>query len=148
MKIYLGTDHRGFELKEKIKNWLSGKYQVEDLGAFEYDKDDDYTLYAEKVASLVAHQPDSRGILLCGSGVGVNVVANKIDGVRAGIGKSVEQVKAAREDDDMNILVIAADFTRELEAKRMVETFLQTKFDKEARHKRRLSDIEKIEANN
>lgn len=148
MKIYIGADHRGFELKEQMRNWLSQwGYQWEDLGAYELNPEDDYTLYAEKVGSLVAKE-DARGILLCGSGVGVEVAANKIDGVRASIGKSKEQVRAGRNDDNMNILVIAADYTKEEEAKEMVRTFLETDFAGKERFKRRLSDIRKIEANN
>src|SRR3989304_6018052 len=105
MKVYLGSDHRGYSLKEKIAKWLfEWRYVFTDVGADHLDPDDDYTKYASEVASLVADNKDSRGILLCGSGVGVDVVANKFDGVRASIGKSVEQVKAGREDDDMNYL--------------------------------------------
>lgn len=146
MKIYIGADHRGFNLKEKAKAWLS-KYEVEDMGAYKHDPKDDYTLYAEKVASIVA-DTGKMGILMCGSGVGVDVVANKIDGVRASVGKSSEQVKAGRKDDNMNILVIAADFTKDSEAKEMINAFLETKFRGLARHKRRLKEIERIEANN
>lgn len=146
MKIYIGADHRGFELKEKVKNWLS-HYEVEDMGAYELNPKDDYTYFAEKVASVVADKK-AKGILLCGSGVGVDVVANKFDGIRASIGKNAKQVEAGRAHDDMNILVIAADFTKENEAREMIEAFLETSFDGLARHKRRLKDIEKIEANN
>ena len=149
MQVYLGADHRGFKLKEKIKKWLEKwGYEIKDMGASEFDLEDDYTLYAEKVGSIVGKEKGARGVLLCGSGVGVDVTANKFDGVRASIGKTSEQVKAGRSDDNMNILVIAADYTKEDEAKKMVKTFLETKFEGKARQKRRLSDIEKIEANN
>ena len=149
MQVYLGADHRGFKLKEKIKKWLEEwGYEIKDMGASEFDLEDDYTLYAEKVGSIVGKEKGARGILLCGSGVGVDVTANKFDGVRASIGKTPEQIKAGRSDDNMNILVIAADYTKEDEAKKMVKTFLETKFEGKARQKRRLSDIEKIEANN
>lgn len=147
--IYLGTDHRGFQLKEKIARWLfEWGYEFQDLGADHFDSEDDYPLYAERVASLVANEKSSLGILLCGSGVGVDATANKFDGIRASVGKSVGQVREGRADDSMNILVIAADFTQEGEAKDMVKTFLETKFDGKARHKRRLAEIKKIEANN
>ena len=149
MKIYLGADHRGYELKEKIARWLfEWKYDFLDVGAQNLDLTDDYTKYAGEAASLVAGNKDSKGIILCGSGVGAVIVANKFDGVRAAIGKSAAQVKAGRNDDDMNILVIAADYTDEYEAKEMVKAFLETKFDEKSRHIRRLKDIEKIEANN
>ncbi len=105
MKIFLGSDHRGFTLKEKIARWLfEMEHAYMDLGAEKLDSHDDYTKYAEEVASLVAKNENSRGILLCGSGVGVDVVANKFDGIRSSIGKSVLQVEAGRNDDDMNIL--------------------------------------------
>ena len=149
MKIYLGADHRGYGLKEKIAKWLfEWGYKFSDLGAEYLDPNDDYPVYAEKVGSMVADSKDSLGILLCGSGVGVEVAANKIDGVRAATGKSPEQVKAGRNDDDMNVLVIAADFTKENEAKEMVRVFLKTKFSANTRHEKRLEDIKRLEANN
>ena len=149
MKIYIGADHRGFVLKEKIARWLYElKYEFTDLGANSIDLSDDYTKYAEQVALMVRDNEGSRGVLLCGSGVGVDVVANKFDGIRSGIGKSVLQIKAGRSDDDMNILVIAADFTTEKEAKGMLIAFLETKFSGKERYKDRLEEIEKIEANN
>jgi ribose 5-phosphate isomerase B len=149
MQIYLGADHRGFKLKELVSRWLfEWKYKFTDMGADFLDPVDDYTLYAEKVALMVRDNKRSKGILLCGSGVGVDVVANKFDGIRASIGKSPDQVKAGRKDDDMNILVIAADFTKEEEVKKMVRVFLKTKFDRKARHKKRLQEIERIEENN
>lgn len=149
MKIFIGADHRGYELKEKIATWLFDlNYDFEDLGADHLDQTDDYTKYASEVASMVAKRPHSRGVLLCGSGVGVDVVANKFDGIRSSIGKSVLQVKAGRRDDDMNILVIASDFTIEKEAKAMLIAFLETKYEENERRERRLDDITRIEANN
>lgn len=154
MKVYIGADHRGFELKEKIFRFLVEKeYEVTDFGAYEYRLRDDYTVYAEKVASVVSEKRDGDrdkryGILVCGSGVGVEVVANKFDGIRASIGKSVDQVRAGRNDDDINILVIASDYTEEREARNMVETFLKTPFSGKDRYKRRLEEIKRIEENN
>jgi ribose 5-phosphate isomerase B len=149
MKIFIGADHGGYELKEKIGQWLFDmEYAYQDLGAVTLDPNDDYTKYAEDVASLVAKTEGSRGVLLCGSGVGVDVVANKFDGIRASIGKSVAQIEAGRNDDDMNVLVIAVDFTDEKDAKAMLIAFLETKFSGKARFERRLQEIEKIEANN
>lgn len=149
MKIYIGSDHRGFALKEKIAKWLfEWKYDFLDLGALSLDLSDNYTKYALEVASLVSKDKSSKGVLLCGSGVGVNVASNKFDGVRSSVGKAPEQVKAGRNDDDMNILVIAADFTKENEAKEMLKMFLETEFEGNKRHKKRLEDITKIEVNN
>ena len=124
------------------------EYACRDMGASNLDPTDDFTKYAEEVASLVAANSGSRGILLCGSGVGVEVLANKFDGIRASIGKSVAQVEAGRNDDDMNVLVIAADFTNEKDAKAMLIAFMETKFSGKARYERRLREIEEIEANN
>lgn len=149
MKLYIGADHRGYKLKEKIAKWLfEKKYKFEDMGADHLEPGDDYTKYAQEVASLVANEKKTKGILLCGSGVGVDVVANKFDGIRASIGKSADQVKAGRKDDDMNILILAADFTSDAEALKMVNAFVKTEFDRASRHKRRLTDIERIEENN
>jgi len=149
MKIFIGADHRGYEMKEKIAQWLFEMEHVyHDLGADKLDPTDDYTKFAEEVASLVAATEGSRGVLLCGSGVGVDVVANKFDGIRSSIGKSVLQVEAGRRDDDMNVLVIAADYTTEKEAKAMLIAFLETKFSGNARYEKRLEEITKLEENN
>ena len=149
--VYLGADHRGFELKEKIAKWLFEMgYAFQDLGAEKFDPQDDYPKYAERVASIVGSEDakGAKGVLICGSGVGVEVVANKFDGVRAAIGKSVLQVKAGRNDDDMNILVLAADFTSEKDAKAMLIAFLETKYSGLDRFERRLEEIRKLEENN
>ncbi len=111
MKIYLGADHRGYKLKEVVARFLFEKgYTFEDMGADSYKADDDYPFFAEKVASMVGYDPQSRGILFCGSGVGMNIVANKFDNVRCGQGINKIQVQSARKDDDINILSLAADF--------------------------------------
>lgn len=149
IKTYLGADHRGFKLKEKIREWLTSEnYTVEDMGAYELNPTDDYTEFASKVALMVADNKNSKGILFCGSGVGVEVVANKFDGIRASIGLNPEQIKAGRTDDDMNVLVVASDFTEEKEAKDMLKVFLETDYEKLARRERRLEEIKKIEENN
>ncbi len=149
MKVFLGADHRGYELKEKIARWLfENNYEFEDMGAESLDPKDDYTVYAERVASMIASQPKERGILICGSGAGMTIVANKFDGVRASLGINPAQVQSARRDDDINILILAADYLKEDEALTMVAAFLETPFSEEKHHRRRLEDISKIEANN
>ena len=149
MKVFIGADHRGFKLKEKIKSWLSEwGYEFNDEGARELDLKDDYTTFASRVALKVSKNKGSMGILACGSGVGVDVTANKFDGIRASVGKESGQIKLGREDDNMNVLVIAADFTNETEAKNMIKTFLETEFSGKARHKKRQRDIERIEKTN
>ncbi len=147
--IYLGADHRGYVLKEKVAKWLfDWKHEFTDVGAVTLDPRDDYSKYAEEVGSLVGRENAAMGVLICGSGVGVEVAANKFDGVRASLGKNPAQVKAGRNDDDMNILVLAADYTKDDEAKEMLRAFLETKFSGKERHEKRLQEIEKIEANN
>ena len=150
MKIYLGADHRGFKLKKELKTWfLENKISVKDLGAFKYNPDDDYPLFAQEVAKNVGddlRKPlESRGIIICGSGVGVDIVANKFKHIRSGLAVSVEQVEEARKDDDINILAIPSDFVNEETAKKIVKIFLETPFSKEEKKIRRLSEIDKIE---
>lgn len=146
--IFLAADHRGFQLKGKIKEWLTEwGYDYEDLGAFELDPADDYPVYAKKVAESM-DESDDRGILVCGSGVGVDEVANKFDGIRSGLAISKEQIRAARNDDNINVLALASDFISEDEAKEIVKTFIDTEFADEERFNRRLKEVEDIEEDN
>jgi len=143
--IYLGADHRGFELKEKLKEFFDElNFEYMDLGNLEHDPDDDFTKYALKVARSVEDHED-RGIVICGSGVGVDEVANKVSGIRCGLAIDKEQIRAARHDDDINVLALAADHTSEDDAKEIVKIFLDTDFSDEERYKRRIHDIENIE---
>ncbi len=150
MKIYIGADHRGFKLKEELKTWLiENKIAGEDVGAFEYDPNDDYPVFAEKVAKSVSddfgrNQKNTRGIVICGSGVGVDVVANKFKHIRSGLALSVDQVKKARLDDNINILAIAADYVNKDETRGMVKAFIETEFESSEKHTRRLKEIEEI----
>ena len=144
--IYLGADHRGFELKEKLKPFLKELgFDYEDLGASIYNKEDDYPDFAKAVAKKVSTDAGrrlNRGILICGSGVGIAVSANKIRGVRAGTILKPEQVRAAVNDEDLNVLALSADFSGENEVKEIVKTFLETKFSGQERHKRRIEKID------
>ena len=150
MRVYLGADHRGFKLKEEIKTWfLENNILVEDLGALSYDQNDDYPIYAQKVAEKVSQDVkkdlDSRGVVICGSGVGVDIVANKFKHIRSGLAVSTKQIEEARKDDDINILAIPSDFISEEEAKEIVQIFLKPPFAREEKKIRRLGEIEKIE---
>ena len=147
MIIYIGADHRGFNLKEQIKADLKNQgYEVVDVGAEKYDEADDYPVFAKAVGEKVSLDPDrSRGILICGSGVGVDIAANKFKKVRAGLAISPDQVYSARHDDNVNVLVLAADFIEESEASKMVKTFLATPFGGDERYKRRVGEISEIE---
>lgn len=147
--IFLGADHRGFALKEKLKSFFLKKgYEFEDFGNSSLNPQDDYTDFAARVAEEVRKDPEHRGILLCGSGAGVDIVANKFDGVRAMSPSSVDEIKAGRNDDDVNVVALAADFIHEDEAEAIVQAFLETPFAGEERFKRRLEKIQEIEETN
>lgn len=145
--IYLGGDHRGFELKARIAQWCSGRgYEFEDVGAYKYDRDDDYVDFSIAVAQRVAKAPNShRGIVLCGSGVGVDVAANKVAGVRCGLGFAVDQIHCARKDDNINVLALAADNLAEDQVLLLVEAFLETEFVESERYTRRIGKITRFE---
>ena len=146
--IFLAADHRGFPLKEKVKQWLvEWGYDYEDMGAFKLDPTDDYPIYAKKVAEGMV-EPEDRGILVCGSGVGVDEVANKFDGIRSGLAISKEQIQSARNDDNINVLALASDFISEEEAREMVKVFLDTEFADAERFNRRLKEVGEIEEEN
>lgn len=147
MVIYIGADHRGFNLKERVRIFLRDKgYEVFDVGNEKYDQKDDYPDFAAEVAKKVSAEPESsRGILLCGSGVGMDVAANKYKDVRSALAISTDQIYDARHDDNANILSLAADFTTEEDAMKIVQTFLETPFAGEERFRRRLQKISQIE---
>lgn len=145
--IYLGADHRGYDLKAKIANWLSVReYEFEDMGPFAYDHDDDFTESTFLVAEQVSKNPEkNRGIVMCGSGVGVSIAANKLPKVRCGLGFAEDQVHAARKDDNINILALACDNTDETHALKLVEKFLETPFVESERYLRRIEKISRFE---
>lgn len=143
MRIYLGTDHRGFELKEQIKAWLEeNEYEVEDVGNYMFDPDDDYVDYAIKVAeSIEGSEESDRGILLCGSGHGMEIVANRFPHVRAVLGFNDQVAVQGREDEDANILVLPASWTSRDEATKRIGLFLQTEKSEADRHVRRRARV-------
>ncbi|MDP2598955.1 MAG: RpiB/LacA/LacB family sugar-phosphate isomerase [Candidatus Liptonbacteria bacterium] len=148
MIIYIGADHRGFKLKEFLKKFLFDKgYEVVDVGASVEVVDDDYPDYAGQVAQKVSGDPTAgKGILICGSGFGVDIVANKFKGVRSALPMSPDHAYQARHDDDVNVLSLSADFIpEEAEAAKIVQVFLSTPFAKEAKYSRRLTKISAIE---
>lgn len=147
MKIYIGADHRGFELKNKLIGYLPQKYEVEDLGANEFVDNDDFVEYAIGVAKKTSQNPQDRGIVICGSGAGVEIASNKVKGVRCSLGQSSQQVQRAREADDINVLAIASDFTDFEKAKELVDTFLSTQYVNSENHQRRINKIKEFEQN-
>ena len=147
MKIYIGSDHAGFELKEKIKTYLIGlSYEVVDKGAFTLDNNDDYPDFVLPVASSVATDENSFGIILGGSGQGEAMCANRVKGVRATeyYGGNTDIIKISREHNNANILSIGARFASEDEAISAINIFIETKFNEEERHIRRINKLEVI----
>lgn len=145
MKIYLGADHRGFLLKEQLLSYLETKGEVYDLGSTESTPDDDYVDYAKEVAKHIGGDNSSRGILFCGSGIGMAITANKIAGVRAAVGHTSNEIKEGRTDDDINVLALAGDFLTESQARELVDVFLETEFIPEMRFTRRIAKIKELE---
>jgi ribose 5-phosphate isomerase B len=150
MLIYIGADHQGFKLKEALKGFLKNKgYEVVDLGNDHYDENDDYPDFAAKVAKAVSDDPENRrGILICRSGAGVDIVANRFKGVRSVLAISPDQVYLSRNDDDTNVLSLASEFINEETAQKVVLTWLTTPFPGEEKHKRRLQKISNLENKN
>jgi ribose 5-phosphate isomerase B len=147
MTIYLGADHGGFDLKEKIKaQLLNEAYDVVDCGATSLVPDDDYPDFAKAVGEAVGKNPEmDRGVLICRSGFGMDIAANKFPGIRAALPMSPDHAYQARHDDDANILVLPADFIEEPMALQILSTFLSTPFEREERFRRRLEKIARTE---
>jgi len=148
--IYLAADHRGFALKEAIKAWLlETGYEVKDLGAPKLDISDDYPDFAEAaVEALVKDFDHGKAILVCGSGHGMDMVANKYKGVRAALCFNASVAKQSREHENANALVLVSDWLKEDQAIEIVKTWLNTEFDGAERNERRLNKISEIEAKN
>jgi len=147
MLIYIGADHKGFQLKETLKKFLKEQgYEVIDVGNDHYDENDDYPDFAKLVARAVSQDPlNRRGILICGSGIGMDIVANKFKGVRSALVSNPDQAYLSRNDDDTNILSLAADFLNEEQTKKILTTWLATPFSNKEHHKRRLEKIRQLE---
>ena len=138
---------RGYKLKEALKIYLRElNYVWEDLGAKELNPKDDYPDFALSVAKKVAENPEEdRGILICGSGVGVDIVANKIKGIRSALCFDVKQTQMSRNDDNVNVLSLASDFISEDLAKEIAKIWLETPFSGLEHHARRIEKIKKID---
>jgi ribose 5-phosphate isomerase B len=155
--LYLGADHRGFALKEKIKTDVARRMPTLmsiDLGASSLMPDDDYPDYAKAVGEAIAKNfgkvrvgdDGDCGIVVCGSGFGADIAANKMAGIRSALPMSPDHAYVARHDDDANVLALAADFLDEAAAEKIVKTFLSTPFaHDEERYRRRLDKIAKLE---
>jgi len=142
--VVIGSDHGGFRLKEKIKKFLSDKdYQVKDVGCFNQESCD-YPAYAYEAAKEVSLRNFSKGILICKSGIGNSIVANKLPRVRAALCYNVKAARLSREHNDSNVLVLGSVFVNAKLAKNIIGVWMKTEFQG-GRHRRRLNQIRQIE---
>lgn len=147
MKIFITSDHAGFELKNALYEYLvHSDYDVEDIGPYTLDKEDDYPNYAFRMTTqlLGSNDEDPRGIMLCGTGQGMAMAANRVHGIRAALAWNDDIAKLAREHEDSNALALPARFIDEDTARTVVEVWLNTPFSKAPRHQRRLEEIESL----
>ena len=129
MKIAIGADHAGFEFKEQLKEFLiKSNYEVKDFGAHTFDKDDGFPDYALPVAKAVGNGEYDRGVLVCGSGIGVSIAANKVKGVRAVNCTSEEFARLSREHNNTNVICFPGRFLDEKEAEKYLDIWLKTEF--------------------
>jgi RpiB/LacA/LacB family sugar-phosphate isomerase len=146
MRISIAGDHAGFELKEHIKQFLSAEgHDVQDLGAYDDTQPDDYPDFAEALAKSILEGGAHKAILLCGSGVGASVAANKIPGIRAGLCHDTYSAHQGVEHDNMNMLVLGGRVIGAAMAEELVNAYVGAKFSNEARHVRRLAKVQAIE---
>ncbi|MBN8583729.1 MAG: RpiB/LacA/LacB family sugar-phosphate isomerase [Ignavibacteria bacterium] len=142
--IIIGADHRGFNLKEKLKVLLSKKYNIIDVGT-NSEASVDYPDIAEALAKAIQGGAGKKGIIICGSGVGACVAANKFRGIRAGICHDAFSAHQGVEDDDMNVICLGGGIVGESLAIEVINSFLNAAFKPEERYVRRLEKVKKIE---
>ncbi|MCK4357434.1 MAG: ribose 5-phosphate isomerase B [Candidatus Cloacimonetes bacterium] len=142
-KIILASDHAGFQLKKVLLDYLRKKIDVTDFGTFN-EESVDYPDYGFPAAEKVANGEFERGILICGSGLGMSIVANKVKGIRAALCTSIDIAKLSRQHNNANILVLPGRFMKEDLAQKIVKVWLTTEFE-DGRHQRRLDKIQKFE---
>ncbi|MBI3687510.1 MAG: ribose-5-phosphate isomerase [Actinobacteria bacterium] len=142
MRVYLGSDHAGFELKAHLVSFLKGLgHDPVDCGALSYDADDDYPPFCIEVARQAVGDPGSLGVVIGGSGNGEQIAANKVDGCRAALVWSEQIAVLAREHNDANVISVGARMHTPEEASRFVEVFLSTPFSDGERHRRRIAQL-------
>jgi ribose 5-phosphate isomerase B len=146
MPVFIGADHRGFELKNKIIEYLQEKnIRVEDMGNYQYDPFDDYPDFVQKVAQAVLQNPKEHlGIAVCGSGVGVCIAANRFKGIRCGLGFEESQIAHARENDHINMLAIPSDYADFEKTKKFIDVFLETRPKMVEKYLARLRKLDNI----
>lgn len=146
VRIAIAGDHAGFALKNSLAGYIRDSgHEVIDLGAHEYEANDDYPDFAQAVAGAVSQASAERAILICGSGVGASIAANKMKGARAGLCHDTYSAHQGVEHDDMNILVLGSRIIGEALAQDLVAAFLKAKFSGEARHVRRLEKVKALD---
>ena len=146
MKVAVGADHAGYSLKGELVSWLeSAGHQVEDLGAHHFDADDDYPDFAVAVAGSVSSGEVERGILVCGSGVGACITANKVKGIRACLCHDTYSARQGVEHDDMNVICVGGRIIGTDLARVVIQEFLDATFIPEPRFKRRLDKMIRVE---
>lgn len=144
--IFIGADHRGFDLKERLKKRLMDDgLKVTDLGNDHLDPQDDYVDFAKDVARATKNDAGNIGILFCGSGAGMDMVANKIKGIRSALVQDKQRAIQAREHENANVLSLPTDILDEEQAYEIIKAFLETGFRGEERHVRRLEKMTEIE---
>jgi RpiB/LacA/LacB family sugar-phosphate isomerase len=149
MRIAIGADHAGFTMKQDLAAQIRGLgHEVLDLGAHQPDPSDDYPDFAEAVGMAVMEGKAERGVLICGSGVGVSVAANKIPGIRAAVCHDAYSAHQGVEHDNMNVLVLGSRIIGSELARELVRVFLAARFSGEERHCRRLAKVDAIENRN
>jgi len=143
-RIAIGCDHGGFKLKECLKDYLSARgYIVEDFGIHS-ESPSDYPLIGYKVAKSISGGRHQRGILICKTGIGMAIIANKVRNVRSGVCNTIAQARTSRLHNDTNVLSLAAKYIDSAKAKRIVSVWLKTGASG-GRHKRRVSQIKRLE---
>ncbi|MCD6287787.1 MAG: ribose 5-phosphate isomerase B [Candidatus Hydrogenedentes bacterium] len=147
MKLAIGTDHAGLELKARLVKHLEQRgIEVEDLGAHEFEPEDDYPDYAQAVAETVAGGSCDRGLLVCGSGIGMSIAANRVPGARAALCLNEFMARLARQHNNANIIVVAGRVTAPEHVISIVNTWLDTEFSGDDRHVRRINKLEHHQA--
>jgi ribose 5-phosphate isomerase B len=148
--LYIASDHRGYNLKEFLKGYLSQeKIPFKDVGNHKFDPEDDYPDFAFKLAREVAKNHDENiGVMACGSGLGMVVAANKIKGIRAGLVMSEWFAEHGKENDDLNVISFSADKTDFSSAERIFKKWMSSKFNNSDKYRRRLEKIKKVEEEN
>lgn len=146
MKIYIGADHNGFEFKKQIADFLQRSgHEVIDEGGVKRDPEDDFPQFASRtVTKLLADRDDAKAILICGSGQGMCMAANRFKGIRASLCWNSEEARAARNDDDSNVLCISAHGSSFHDVEMIITTWLATPFAGAARFKRRIKELDEL----